>query len=432
MRILFLNDLCDPRIGSSVRQMYQEAACLRALGHEAALVTAVQKREDATPTNIEGTPVWRLHSDYNLRFRGFQSLSNPAVRAPLAAVLREFKPDVVHSHLLHTHLSYAALDQAREAGAGVVFTAHDVMTFCFQKLTCFHGGEAHGGELRDYRADWQKCLPCQRLRYNPWRNAAIRRVLARSVDRFTVVSDELGRAISANGIRVDRTVYNAIQRQPRLPTKHEVDAFRLKFQLVGKKVLAIAGRLHAQKGVAQLFAVLAKLARKFPELRLIVMGKTDVYEREFRALARRLGVEDRIVPTGWLDGDELACAYAATDVFVTPSICFDTFGLVNLEAMEHSKPVVATAFGGSPEVVLDGRTGFVANPFDIDGLAERVGRLLASPELAASLGEAGRARLEAQFSIERLTAEFLEEYGLAQAAARGRAGAQAGSSSRLD
>jgi hypothetical protein len=144
--------------------MYQEAACLRARGHEAALVTAVQAREDATPTTIEGMPVWRLYSDYNLRFRGFQSLSNPAVRAPLAAVLREFKPDVVHSHLLHTHLSYAALDQAREAGAGVVFTAHDVMTFCFQKLTCFHGGEANGGLLRDYRADWQKCLPCQRLR----------------------------------------------------------------------------------------------------------------------------------------------------------------------------------------------------------------------------------------------------------------------------
>ncbi len=420
MRVLFLNDLADPRIGSSVRQMYQEATALRELGHQTAIVTAVQSAAEATPTMIEGCDVWRIHSDYNLRFRSFRSLSNPAVKAPLARVLQEFKPDVVHSHLLHTHLSYASLEQARAAGAGIVFTAHDVMTFCYQKLTCFHGGAENGGALRDYRAYWQKCIPCQRLRYNPWRNAKIRDVLRRSVDRFTVVSDELGVAIRANDIRVDRTVHNAIREQPTLPSKTAVDAFREKFGLVDRQVIAIAGRLHEQKGVAQLFSVLAQLKPRFDNLRLIVMGKREAYEREFLGLAQRAGVADRVVPTDWLDGEELACAYAATDVFVTPSICFDTFGLVNLEAMEHSKPVVATAFGGSREVVLDGVSGFIANPFDVPTFAERVARLLADPDLAQRMGAAGRQRLEAHFTIERLTAEFLEEYSLAQSAAVGR------------
>jgi glycosyltransferase involved in cell wall biosynthesis len=420
MRILFLNDLSDPRIGSSVRQMYQEASRLRELGHETALATAVQDVAQATPTQILGLDTWRLFSDYNPRFRSFRSLDNPATRAPFARVLAEFRPDVVHSHLIHTHLSYRALEQARAAGAGVVFTAHDVMTFCYQKLTCFHGGEANGGRLRDYRADWQKCLPCQRLRYNPWRNARIRRVLERCVDRFTVVSDELGLAIRANGIRVDRTVHNAIQRAPRLSTEEELQRFRAKHGLVGMQVIAMGGRLHEQKGVAQLFLVLARLAPRFERLRLLVMGKREVYETEFRSLARRLGIEERIVPTGWLDGEELAAAYGTTDVFVTPSICFDTFGLVNLEAMEHGKPVVATSFGGSREVVVDGVTGYVANPFDLDDFSERVGRLLAEPALAARLGAAGRERLSALFSIERLTDEFLEEYGAAGAAAAAR------------
>jgi len=420
MRVLFLNDLSDPRIGSSVRQMYQEAARLRELGHETAVFTAVQDPAQATPTEIEGCRVFRFHSDYNPRFRGFVSLANRAAREPFARVLAEFRPDVVHSHLLHTHISYAALDQARAAGAGVVFTAHDVMTFCYQKLTCFHGGEAHHGELRDYRAYWQKCIPCQRLRYNPWRNARIRAALERSVDRFTVVSDELGEVIRANRIRVDRTIHNAIRQHARLPSPSEVEAFRAKFALEGCSTIAIAGRLHEQKGVAQLFAVLARLAPKFPGLRLLLMGKTDVYEREFRGLARRLGIEARIVPTGWLDGEELARAYAATDVFVTPSICFDTFGLVNLEAMEHSKPVVATVFGGSPEVVKDGESGFIANPFDVEAFAGRVERLLSDPDLRARMGAEGRRRLDAHFTIERLTDEFLEEYALARAAARAR------------
>lgn len=417
MRVLFLNDLCDPRIGSSIRQMYQQARALRELGHETLVVSATQDAREAGDTTIEGCAVRRLHSDYNLRFRGWTSLDNPAVREPLRRTYEQWRPDIVHSHLLHTHLSYAALTLARAAGAGVVFTAHDVMTFCYQKLTCFHGGEARGGALRDYPAHWSKCIPCQRLRYNPLRNRAIRAVLARDVHRFTVVSDELGRAIAANGIRVDRTIHNAIELRPALPERAAVDAFRARHGLVGKQVLAIGGRLHEQKGVAQLLRMLARLATRFPDLRLIVMGKRDVYDREFAALARDLGVDTRVVPTGWLDGEELLCAYAAVDVFVTPSICFDTFGLVNLEAMEHSKPVVATCFGGSPEVVVEGESGHIANPFDVEAFSERIAGLLADPAKRERYGRAGRERLLRRFTIDRLTREFLEEYELARAAA---------------
>lgn len=418
MRVLFLNDLDDPRIGSSIRQMYQQAERLRELGHEAAVVSATQDPAQATkpdaPIEIEGTPVHRLYSDYNVRFRAWVSLDNPRVREGMSQVLDTFQPDVVHSHLIHTHLSYASLSAARRHGAGVVFTAHDVMTFCYQKLTCFHGGEAQGGTLRDYSAYWQKCIPCQRLRWRPGRNTAIRRVLERDVHRFTVVSDELGKAIRANGIRVDRTVYNAIRPRASLPEGAAVDDFKRKVGLEGRLVIAIGGRLHEQKGVGQLLAMLAKLKPRFPELVLLVLGKTDVYEREFEARARELGVHERVVTPGWLDGDELACAYAATDVFVTPSICFDTFGMVNLEAMEHRKPVVATVFGGSPEVIDDGRTGLVANPFELDAFAERIAELLADADLRRAMGEAGHRRLMEHFTIERLTAEFLEEYGLAR------------------
>jgi glycosyltransferase involved in cell wall biosynthesis len=66
-------------------------------------------------------------------------------------------------------------------------------------------------------------------------------------------------------------------------------------------------------------------------------------------------------------------------------------------------------------------SGFIANPFDVPAFAERVERLLADPELRARMGAAGKKRLEAHFTIERLTAEFLEEYTLAKAAAELRA-----------
>ena len=427
MRILFLNDLSDPRIGSSIRQMYQQGARLRELGHDTALVTAVQDASAAGDTEIEGMRVHRIHSDYPVRFRGYVSLDNARVRKPFLSILDRFRPDVVHAHLLHTHLSYASLSAARRAGAGVVFTAHDVMTFCYQKLTCFHGGPEHKGSLRDYGAYWQKCVPCQRLRWNPWRNAAIRRVLAEDVHRFVAVSAELAAAIRANRIRVDRTIHNALLPKAEAPSEGAVQAFRRRFGLEGNRVLTIAGRLHEQKGVLQLLEVLARLAPEFPDLRLLAMGKKDLWEREFAPAATRLGIRDRVVPTGWLDGEELQAAYAATDVFATPSICFDTFGLVNLEAMEHRKPVVATSFGGSPEVVRDGTSGFVENPFDVEAFAGKVAVLLRDPARRAAMGAAGRARLLERFTIDRLTREYLEEYETARSLAAGlRSGASSG------
>ena len=410
-----------------MRQTYELGARLAELGHETALATAVPDARDAGETVIEGMRVFRIPSDYNLRFRGFVSLDNPRTREPMRRVLDLFRPDVVHAHLIHSHLSYASLTAARKAGAGVVFTAHDVMTFCYQKLTCFHGGPEREGSLRDYEAYWQKCIPCQRFRWNPWRNAAIRKVLARDVHRFVAVSAELAEAIRANRIRVDRTIHNAIRPREDRPSEEVVARFRRRFGLEGKRVLTIAGRLHEQKGVAQLLEVVARLAGEFPDLRLLVMGRTEVWGPEFAPAARALSVEGKVVVTGWLEGEDLQAAYEATDVFATPSICFETFGLVNLEAMDHRKPVVATLFGGSAEVVRDGQTGFVENPFDVEAFAGRVAELLRDPSLRERMGGAGRARLLERFTIDRLAREYLEEYERSRQAAAGvHSGAPAG------
>lgn len=412
MRVLFLTEIPDPGVGSSVRQMYSQAAELRRLGHEAIVVSTVRNAAEATPTEILGTPVFRIHSDYNVRWRGWVSLHNRAIDGPLRAILDEYRPDVVHAHLVHTHLGYHALTQARRAGAGVVFTAHDVMTFCYQKLTCFHGGEETGGTEFDVVARASKCVPCQRFRFRPGRNRAIAQVLERDVARFTVVSDALGEIIRANGIEVHGTVHNAIE--VAAPQSAEAVAeFRRARGLEGRQVLAMGGRLHEQKGVVKLFEMMAQLRAEFPRLALIVMGKSELYEAEFRAKASALGVADLVVPTGWLSGVELAQAYAAADVFVTPSICFDTFGLVNLEAMEQARPVVATTFGGSCEVVSDGITGYIANPYDVPAYVDRIGTLLRDPDLAQEMGLKGRQRLEERFTIPRLTEEFLVHYAAA-------------------
>jgi trehalose synthase len=91
--------------------------------------------------------------------------------------------------------------------------------------------------------------------------------------------------------------------------------------------------------------------------------------------------------------------------------------MMNLEAMEFRRPVVATSFGGCPEVVRDGVNGFVANPYDVKVFAERIAQLLRDPELQREMGDAGYELLSEHFTIDRLTREFMEEYELAAASA---------------
>lgn len=417
MRVLLLAELADPAVGSWSRLTFQLARDLQARGYECTVVGAVRTEAEACPGEVMGVPVHRIASDYPVRWRAWRSLHNPVVDEPLERILADFRPDIVHAHGLHTHLGYHALTQARRSGAGVVFTAHDVMTFCYQKLTCFHGGEEAGGQEFDVVARASKCVPCQRLRFRPGRNASIRRVLERDVDRVTVVSDALGEVLRANRVPVHATVHNGLALQPAPPDPARVRSLRERVGAGERPLLAMGGRLHTQKGVGKLLEMLALLGPKHPDLGLLVMGRREVYDTEFAAQARALGVADRVLPTGWLEGEDLPAAYAAADVFATPSICFDTFGMVNLEAMEHSKPVVATSFGGSAEVVEHGVTGFIANPFDVQAFAGHLDALLSDPARAREMGEAGRRRLVERFTLTRMTDRFLEEYGCARASA---------------
>ena len=99
-----------------------------------------------------------------------------------------------------------------------------------------------------------------------------------------------------------------------------------------------------------------------------------------------------------------------------PSICFDTFPTVNLEAMAARKPVVATCFGGSPEVVIDGETGYIVNPLDTELYTDRLARLLHDADLRAKMGEKGSERIHTQFSLLHQLRRMEEIYQRAIAA----------------
>lgn len=416
MHVVILNDSLPPEApGGAGRIAWQLGHGLIAAGHRVTFIAATPG-----PSRVEtrqGVTVHLLHSRYAERWVAWFCLINPQTVVPLNRLLRALAPDVVHAHNVHQHLGYHSLVIGRFAGAATVFTAHDVMTFAYAKLTRFIDPAAVDRcDGFDYRLPFGYNIRQMRLRWNPARNLSIRHTLHHYVDVRTAVSHALKMALQANRLPRFEVVHNGID-----PARFDVpaagiDVLRQRYKLEGRRVILFGGRLTRMKGDHQLLEALRHVRQAVPEVALLVLARSDAYSQ--RLLAEFPDLQDVIVPGGWLEDAELATAYRLADTVVTPSVCFDSFPTMNLEAMAAGAPPVTTCFGGAKELVLDGETGYVVNPYNIPALADRLIRLLSDEPLRQRFAEAGRHRIAEHFTLEAQVQRLLAIYERALARRR--------------
>jgi glycosyltransferase involved in cell wall biosynthesis len=363
----------------------------------------VRESSQAGETVEDGIAVHRLRAGYPDRWRSWISLWNPQTVPEVGRLLRAMRPDVVHAHNLHHHLSYQCLSLAKGTGAKVFLTAHDAMLFHYGKLSEFIDPSKPACLPHpDYRVTaWQQIRE-YRFYYNPIRNAVIRRSL-KNVDGIFAVSDALKEALERNGIAGAEVLHNGIDADRWLERPTETEAFVSGHGLSGRRVVLCSGRMNASKGLDKLIEAMRIVKRTMPEAMLVVGGG-----KEF---GRRTDTKaDDAVFTDWLAPEAMRSAIHASAVVAVPSIYLDPFPTTTLEAMACGKPVVSGCLGGSKEAVTDGVTGFVVDPFDVSALADRILKLLADRTLAARRGAAGLARIRAEFSLQGQVEATLRRY----------------------
>ena len=174
----------------------------------------------------------------------------------------------------------------------------------------------------------------------------------------------------------------------------------------GHVVLTVGRWLSTEryKGMDTLIKALPRLLLRWPDLQLVLVGSGD--DREWLMnIARDSGVQLHTRFLSDLTYGELSACYAAAEVFALPSRG-EGFGFVYLEAMARGKPVIGGAHGGAPEVIQDGKTGYVVQHGDVAELATSVDALLANPELAKQMGERGRERVQKEFRFNVFAKNF--------------------------
>jgi glycosyltransferase involved in cell wall biosynthesis len=340
--------------------------------HQTVEQRAALRVEAACPA---GSPLAGRLAEAGLAPRDFvvrNALDGRAVRR-LLELIERLDPAVVHCHDSHSHsIAYRA---AGRLGA-------DRPRILVTRRVALHPGRG----------------PLTRLKYR-----------SRRIDRLVGVSRYVTGVLRSLGVPDERlaTVHSAAA-APR-PGYRETGRglLRGEFGVADKElVIGAVGAFTPKKGQRFLVRAAARICQRRDSIRFVLAGDGPRLE-EARGLAAEHGLGERVLLPGWReDADALL---AGCDVFCSPAL-IEGIGSTNLEALAHGLPVVASAVGGIPEAVVDGETGLLVPPGDVAALAGALLRLIDDPELRRRLGEGGRRRFTAEFSVPRMAERYLVLY----------------------
>ncbi|MEK6654578.1 MAG: glycosyltransferase, partial [Thermodesulfobacteriota bacterium] len=232
--------------------------------------------------------------------------------------------------------------------------------------------------------------------------------------RIIAVSEFVKREIIKQGAPADKVtvIYNGIDLDNAARKESRVK-IRSEFGLnENRPIIAEVGRLGNDKGQHILIQAAPYVIEKFPDAMFMIvgedLGKKGEYRRELEAMAAGLGIEDKIIFTGYRT--DIMDLMEAFDLFVLPSVFTEGLPVVIMEAMLAKKPVIAASVGGSPEIVLDARTGTLVPPADPGRLAEAIIYHLSNPGISKQMAENGYELLKQRFSLKQMLDKTMEIY----------------------
>ena len=250
-------------------------------------------------------------------------------------------------------------------------------------------------------------IDIRRARWH-WLYVLLERLLAQVTDAVISVSEADRERLIGWGISPEKvvTLANGIDLQAFNGGAH-VTALRQELGLErGCPLVMQVGRLSAQKDPLAFVEGAARVVKMCPKAQFVMVGEGPLRDAVV-AHARELGVDGHLHLTGWR-ADAAALMRAADLVTLTSR--WEGMPHTLLEAMACSRPVVATAVNGCPEVVAQGTSGFLVPPGDVASWAGRVVELLRDSEMRARMGKAGRERVEEAFSLEGVVSRIEEMY----------------------
>ncbi len=364
MRLLFLSTTMG--MGGADQQLLTIAGGLRARGHEVMIVSL-------TPLGPMGLEARRLGiATKSLAMR--RGVPDPRGLVRLARLVRSWKPDLLHSHMVHANLLARAVRLVAPVPA-LVSTIHSIYD---------------GGRLR----------------------MAAYRLSNRLVDQMTIVSQAAADRFIAERIipsELLRVVPNGVdtERFRNVPPEAR-ESVRRALGIGGEFVWLAVGRFETAKDYPNMLHAFAAVRKRHPQALLLLVGRGSL-QPETEALARTLKLADGVRFLGVRR--DVAEVMSAADGYVMSS-AWEGMPIVLLEAAAAGLPIVATRVGGNQEVVQDERTGFLVPSRDSEALARAMLRLMELTESERrALGQRGYEHVRTHYGVSQAVRRWEELYG---------------------
>jgi glycosyltransferase involved in cell wall biosynthesis len=205
-------------------------------------------------------------------------------------------------------------------------------------------------------------------------------------------------------------IHNGVDINKFLPPANKKEVKReLGFKTTDVNILSV-GRLYARKGLFTLIESMSLVAKKFSNAKLIIAGKGQSNEmKKLVNYAKKLGVREKIIFTGYFPDTKLPKLYQAADIFAF-STFYENLPFAVLEALSSQLPVVTTKVGGIPEMIDDGKNGFLVQPANSKDLADKILFFIENPNEASEMAYLARRTIEDKFDWRLIVKKVLKVY----------------------
>ena len=384
MRILFVNKFHYLK-GGSEKYYFELAELMKENGHEVAFFS--MKNDKNISTGSKEYFVEEIDLNTGSKLKALDVIYSKENAQKMKEALEDFKPDIVHINNFQRQLSASIVTEIKRKNIPIVFTAHDMQAICPASAMLYNGEICEDCIQKGYGCCIKKsCIKDSKLKsiLGVMESKYYRlRKIYKKIDYIIAPSEFIKKQLIKGGIS-----YNAIE------TVHNfvIDS-GYKEDFVDDGYAFFFGRLSIEKGILNVI----RAVKEIPNSKLVIAGDGPEKENIQKFIIQNK-LNDRIELVGYLNQDDVKKYIKNSKFVVVPSIWYENCPYSILETMEIGKPIIGSKIGGIPELIEDGKNGFLYEYQNVSELIEKMKLLFDNEKLVREQSEMSRKLYEEKYN----------------------------------
>lgn len=395
MRILLVNKFHYLR-GGSEKYYFELANLLKSKGHTVAFFS--MKHKENITTGDKEYFVDEIDLNTGSKLKAFDVIYSKTNKELMTKALEDFKPDIVHINNFQRQLSASIIDAIKEKNIPIVMTAHDLNPICPASIMLYDGKPCEDCLTKGY-------TQCIKKKCN--KGSTLKSIIGYAEKKYYdchKVFKKVDCIISPSEFNKNQLIKGKLNCNDIKVIHNFVNKSEHKDYVLGDYAFYF-GRLSKEKGILNLIEAI----KDIPDSKLLIAG--DGPEKEnIEAYIEKHNLGDRITLLGYQNQDSIREYIRNSRFVVVPSVCNENCPYSVLETLEIGKPIIGSRIGGIPELIEDGKNGFLYKSDNVNELKKKLEILFSQDETIDKFSAKSHELYESNYSPDAYYDKIMEIY----------------------